>query len=401
MKKIIILFLLTSILIPKVKSQGKWFNAPKNYQWGLSNKRDTLFIDYGKGKMIELSYTWYNIFGSIKDEYSNTYFWNPLNHDLEILKEKLNEIPFKNERKYHITLHSERPNLYSKEFFETIKLNNQKSKEEGISKEKRDSLNFIAYKNYNKGKISKKYKLSVNERKTSQENREFIIEKNKLYNKIQWQHIIEIKEVLWSVKLYVTDLEEISEFDFDEIRRFLASEKERFLKRRYYQYFSKLHYKKENDEFKYERTIGEKISERPRFLKLGFDAGFGSSVIKSKLSADLSAGISLYFNENLQYASKLGLRSHLKSFGVDNKIKNNVFIDAIMDVNIAKSFTKEQWIGAGFGYLVKREGDIYGKNTGRVFFKYGFSNGLAIQPEFNYSFHDKKFLLGIGFSFNF
>lgn len=387
--------------MPEVKSQGKWFNAPKNYHWGLSNKRDTLYIDYGKGKKVELNYSWYDIFGNINEKHSETYFWNPLNHDLKILKEKLKEIPYKTESKYYITLHSKRPNLYLKELSETLKLSLEEAKKSGISKQKRDSLILVTERNHYKGQISKRYKLTVNERKKSHENREFIIEKNKLYNKIQWQHIIEIKEVLWSVKLYVTDLEEISEFDFDEIRRFLASEKERFLKRRYYQYFSKLHYKKENDEFKYERTIGEKISERPRFLKLGFDAGFGSSVIKSKLSADLSAGISLYFNENLQYASKLGLRSHLKSFGVDNKIKNNVFIDAIMDVNIAKSFTKEQWIGAGFGYLVNREGDIYGKNTGRVFFKYGFSNGLAIQPEFNYSFHDKKFLLGIGFSFNF
>jgi len=401
MKKIIILFLIAFILIPEVKSQGKWFNAPKNYQWGLSNKRDTLFIDYGEGKMIELSYSWYNIFGSMKDEYSNTFFWNPLNHDLEILKEKLHEIPFKDERKYHITLHSKRPNLYSKEFFETIKLNNQESKDAGISKEKRDSLNYITYKNYYKGKISKKYKLSVNERKTSQENREFLIKKNKLYNKVQWQHIIEVKELLWSIRFYVTDLDEINEFDFNKIKNFLASEKERFLKRRYYQYFSKLHYKKENGEFKYDRKLGEKGNERPRFLKVGLDAGVGTSIVKGKLSANANTYLYLQFNEKMNYSSKVGLRTQLKSFGQDNKIKNNVFIDALMDIKTSNSMGKNQWIGAGFGYLVKREGDIYGKDTARAFFKYGFTNGIAIQPEFNYSFHDNKLLLGIGFSFNF
>ncbi|WP_282016394.1 hypothetical protein [Marinifilum flexuosum] len=401
MKKILILLILIVLIIPSAQSQGKWFNAPKNYQYGFSNKRDTLYIDYGNGKKIEFSYSWHNIFGSIDNDFSTKHFWNPLNLELKILKEKIKEIPLKEDKKYHITLHSQRPNLYSAEFFEAIKLNNQEAKESGLSKEKRDSLLHVTFKNYYKGKIKKKHKLTVNERKTSEENREYLIVQNKLYNKAQWQHIIEIKELLWSVKLYITDLDELKEFDINEIQTFMASEKDRFLKRRYYQYFSKLHYKKENGEFRYERTLGEKREKRPRFLKLGFDAGFGSSVIKSKLSADISAGINLYFNENLQYAAKLGIRTQAKSFGIDNKIRNNVFIDALMDINIAESFKKAQWIGAGFGYLVKREGNIYGKDTARAFFKYGFTNGIAIQPEFNFSFHDEKFLLGIGVSFNF
>lgn len=401
MKKILILLILIVLIIPNIKAQGKMFNAPKNYQWGLSNKRDTLFLDYGNGKKMEISYSWYNIFGSVNNEFSHKRFWNPINMDFKILKEKIKEIPLKQDKKYHITLLSQRPNLYSDEFFETIKLKNQEGKETGLSKEKRDSLLQTIFQNYYKGKIKKKHKLTVNERKTSDEDREYLIVKNKLYNKVQWQHIIEIKEQLWSVKLYVTNLQEIDEFDFDEIKEFLTSEKERFLKGRYYQYFSRLHYKKENGEFIYERNLGEKVIERPRFLKLGMDAGVGASIVKGSLSADASASFYLQFNEQMKYSSKLGLRTQLKSFGQDNKIRNNVFLDAFLDLNIDDLLGKKNWIGAGFGYLVKREGDIYGKDTGRMFFKYGFSNGIAIQPEFNYSFHDEKFLLGIGVSFNF
>ena len=394
---------------PSAKSQGKGFNAPKNYLYSFHNKRDTLIIDYGSGKKIEFNYNWQQLFNPYKKKYINKSFWPKLKNRKKIVESKLGEIPLKEDTKYHIIYESKikhRHFLFN--YIKDLQAKNAELKNQGFSKRERDSILNAKISN-RKIKTDEKpiennfnqTSIKILERKSNSSHREYLIQNGQIVNKLEWQHIVEIKGINWSVKLYLSNFNQLPEFDFDELEQFLNKEKKTFLAKRYYQYFTKIHYKKEGSKFKHIATSEERIEQRPKFLKLGFDAGFGSSVVKSKLSADASAGINLYFNENLQYAAKIGVRLQSKSFGINNRIRNNVFIDALMDVNIGESFKKEQWVGAGFGYLVKREGEIYGKDTGRIFFKYGFHNGINIQPEFNYSFHDEKFLLGIGFSLNF
>ncbi len=71
-----------------------------------------------------------------------------------------------------------------------------------------------------------------------------------------------------------------------------------------------------------------------------------------------------------------------------------------MDVNIAKDYMREEWVGAGFGYLIHQEGDVYGDNTARIFLKYRSSKMWGIQPEFNYSFKENNGFVGLGVYFS-
>ena len=86
----------------------------------------------------------------------------------------------------------------------------------------------------------------------------------------------------------------------------------------------------------------------------------------------MGALLGMNFNHKQNSAIRLATRYQLKAFGQDNLNKNrsvryNSFLDVLMDVNIAKDYKREEWVGAGFGYLIHQEGQVYGDNTARVF----------------------------------
>lgn len=119
----------------------------------------------------------------------------------------------------------------------------------------------------------------------------------------------------------------------------------------------------------------------------------------------MGALLGMNFNHKQNSAVRIAARYQLKAFGQTDRTNNrsvryNGFLDALMDVNIAKDYIREEWVGAGFGYLIHQEGHIYGKNTARVFLKYRSSKMWGIQPEFNYSFKDNNGFVGLGVYFS-
>ena len=76
------------------------------------------------------------------------------------------------------------------------------------------------------------------------------------------------------------------------------------------------------------------------------------------------------------------------------------FVDGIMDLNIGENYKKQSWVGAGIGYMAHSNGDLFGKNTLRVFFKYRSSKLWGIQPEYYYSFRNKESIFGIAMFFS-
>ena len=89
----------------------------------------------------------------------------------------------------------------------------------------------------------------------------------------------------------------------------------------------------------------------------------------------MGALLGMNFNHKQKSAVRIATRYQLKAFGKEDvnknrSVRNNGFLDALMDVNIAKDYMREEWLGAGFGYLIHQAGHIYGDNTVRVFLKY-------------------------------
>lgn len=417
MKKLFCTISFLCLLLINSYAQGKLFNSPNNYRYSFPNKQDTIYIDYGKGKMFELNCAWYEVYKPVKESKHYRNLLTELNQKFNIVQKKIKEISFKDDTKYHIILDQKivHDDSYKNEIISAWK-ERKSLKKQGFSKVKIDSI-FSIKKITAKQKMIEKYGkdycnnlifgfyqprqtvLKVIERKIIPEEREFILKNGQLFNQVHWQHIIEIRGLNWKAKFYITDLNDINNFDINFIRKSIKKDAENYFKKQYYRYYTRNFYVKENKEIKHLKTLYRRSDKRPKFHKPFIDLSVGSSLTKGELSVDASCSIGLCFNNNLPGAAKLGLRSQLKSFGIDHRIQNNLFTDAFLSAKVNWFSNEYQWVSAGFGYLVKRDGNIYGKNTGRAFLKYTINDRWGIQPEINYSFHDNKAMLSLGFSF--
>ena len=412
--------------IIKENRGGKLFNSSFNYMGYRPLYKDTLIIDLDKGQRIEFVYRWFDLFRCNRQAY-NQYFWNNFLAKYTLLKDKLKELPLEDDRTYHITINTKRVRDYAlqnayhyRDEEETKKinakymgmkeqiqlLNNLKSTSYFNGEpEGNDSVDSKAHidkiMQYFDGGLKRSSTISVTERKSYNSHKEYKLEGSKFIGQVQWQHILEVNNEDWRVNFYVNDLNDLSAFDMDKLSDFINSEKEHFINNRYYKYHTKLNYKLIDGEIKYQFQPGERKRKRTKYVALRLSPVIGTSITKGNLSADLGILTGLNFNDKQRAATSLALRYTLKGFGEENKIKYNGFVDAILDSNLADDYKREQWVGAGLGYLIHRDGSVYGKNTVRVFLKYRSSNLWGIQPEFNYSFDDNEGFVALGLFFSF
>ena len=395
----------------------KGFNSPSNYAGYRPLYKDTLYIDFGQGQKMEFIYNWSTLFGENEDKYQ-MFFWLPFSSQFRMLQTKIKELPLSEGAKYLISIDSKKiPNLSS------ISVNRYKD-QHVITKEVDKNTNHnpdsimpyyhdkISYKDslvkvqtdFLKKLYQKKLTISVKTRKTNNEHREYIIKNGELVGRTQWQHILEIKNLTWKVRLYVNDINDLSVFNNVDLNRFIRSERYSFIRHRFFKYHTCLNYKVEDGEVKHQPALFERKRKRTRFKAFHISPTVGTSIVKGNWSTDLGVLMGVTFNDKQNSAVRLGLRYQLKGFGLDeinvSRIKYNGFVDGIMDLNIGTNYKREQWVGAGLGFLTHQSGTIYGKNTGRIFFKYRSSKLWGVQPEFNYSFNDNKGFIALGLFFS-
>lgn len=403
MKKILISSCLVLILAWQANAQARGFNSPNNYFGIRPEYKDTLIIDLNKGQKIEFIYNWYDLFRD-DDEKFEKYFWKPFETNLNLLSEKIHELEFDNKNKYHITLKTwrDRTNITKRmqEFYSQYKKEDIEEK----SKQERDSIHKYRFSKMWEFVYPRKYNLHINIRKDINKTREFQIENNKLVSQTQWQHIIEINYNSWKVRFYVNNLEDLKTVSSYNLKQLIRNEKDNFMKKQYYRFHTKLNYVLKDDKLVQQSSFGDRKKIRTRHMSLNFYPQIGTSLVKGKFSADMGALLGMNFNHKQNGAIRISMRYQLKAFGKGddntNSVRYNGFLDGIMDINIGENYKREQWVGAGIGYLIHQEGNIYGENTARIFLKYRSSQMWGIQPEFNYSFKENNGFIGLGVYFS-
>ncbi len=403
MKILIKICLLLSIAW-QANGQGKGFNSPGNYMGYRPQYKDTLSIDFSKGKKIEFIYQWYDLFEK-PDQFYETDFWNAFEANFKILKTTVTKLSLQDNVKYKIKLKTQSDrHFYIRgivKYFqlEALRGNKSKSLEDkklAISK-MQDSLFQVA--------IQKNQTISVSERIKTSKHKEYQIKNNEFISQTQWQHIIEMNYEHWKVRFYLDDINDLKAFKSKDLKKIIRSKRETFMRKRLYRYHTNLQYKLVDGELKQRKNYQPRRMERTRHMSLNFYPQVGTSLIKGQFSADMGALLGMNFNHKQYSAIRIATRYQLKVFGQadlsnNRAVKYNGFLDAIMDVNVAKDYKREEWVGAGFGYLIHHEGSVYGDNTARIFLKYRSSKMWGIQPEFNYSFKEKKGFIGLGFYFS-
>lgn len=397
MKKILITLLITLSGL-NLFAQGKLLNSPKNYFGYRPLYKDTMYVDFGNGQKMELVYRWFDLFREDEAAYKK-YFWDEFDTMFTIIQEKMEELPLKEDAKYHIK-------LISKSNYNPMRYGNVKYKRGGkVIKIIPDSAMQAHIDSFFNGNISVTRTLLLTERDITTKQSEYLLSDKKLIAKAQSQHIIEFGTNGWTTRFFLNDLRDMSSFTEVDLNGFFRELKERFLENQYYKYHMKLNYKVDDGKLEYVYARDQFRRKRSKYIALKFSPMAGTSLVNGKFSADLGATLGLSFNDQQTACNRIGLRYQLKGIGLEqgadgNRMSYNGFLDATWDINIEEDYKRPEWVGAGIGYLIHQEAQVYGNKTARIFLKYRSTNMWGVQPEFNYSFEDNKSFIGLGFFFS-
>ncbi|TKG97131.1 hypothetical protein EYV94_01520 [Puteibacter caeruleilacunae] len=332
--------------------------------------RDHLLLDLGNGERMDMKYTWSRIRPKYIPEYTEEF-----DHMLQAAINAIKTIELNDDFKYHIRLKRK-----------WVKINRSEI-----------SMDSVKYIRSHPNEFSEDI-ITIKERKNTNTDAEFVMKNNKLTKKVQWQHAIELESRMEDVtKFYINDLENLENLKIDYEKVFTKCI-EIIQDRHYYHFCSRMNFKMNDGEPTFINNTGWR--KRPPYYLIGFYPMIGTSLVKGKLSTDMGLLVAGSFNEKQNGNARIGLRYQLKCFGEDTPMgrrsRYNGFVDAIMDINGGQDMKPQEWIGLGVGHLAHRSGDIYGAGTWRVFMKYRSSKYWGIQPEYIYSFKDKKGSFGIG-----
>ena len=112
---------------------------------------------------------------------------------------------------------------------------------------------------------------------------------------------------------------------------------------------------------------------------LGLTAGTGASLIKNRWAADLSAELFFSFNKKgvLRYNPYISTNL-IFDFDSENKMNVNTFLNVGHRWNLEKKPGSPDWLGVEVGYLVNRQGDLFGKNTYKLGLNWSLFKGRSV-----------------------
>jgi len=122
-------------------------------------------------------------------------------------------------------------------------------------------------------------------------------------------------------------------------------------------------------------------------LSLGLGAGAG--LVKGRWVADLTFELNLQFNRKgvLRHSPYVSTNI-LFDFAADGKMSVNTFLNAGFRWNIDKEEDSADWLGVDVGYLVGKEGDLFGDNTVRLGLNWTMIKGRSVTVSPNLYFTD-------------
>ncbi len=112
-----------------------------------------------------------------------------------------------------------------------------------------------------------------------------------------------------------------------------------------------------------------------------FDLGAGAGLIKSAWVADLSFGISLGFNRKGMYRGPYVSSNLVFDFDAEDKMNINTFLNAGYQWDINHKSDKREYLGVELGYLISKQGDLFGKNTFKLGVNWSPAKFITVSPQ--------------------
>lgn len=114
------------------------------------------------------------------------------------------------------------------------------------------------------------------------------------------------------------------------------------------------------------------------FLELNVGAGAG--LIKHTWVPDLSLGVGIGFNRKGGLSFPVISSNLLFDFDAEGRVQLNTFLNLSYGWNISKQTNGKEVIQAELGYLVARQGDLFGENTFKLGVNWSPVKGVFVSP---------------------
>jgi len=135
------------------------------------------------------------------------------------------------------------------------------------------------------------------------------------------------------------------------------------------------------------------------FLELQFGAGAG--LVKSTWVADISFGVSLGLNHKGMVRAPYVSANMVFDFDAESNMHINTFLNLGYQWNLNKKTEKPNMLGVELGYLIVKQGDLFGDNTFKLGVNWSPAKHITVSPQlfiidnFNQAFPGVR--IGFGF----
>lgn len=130
--------------------------------------------------------------------------------------------------------------------------------------------------------------------------------------------------------------------------------------------------------------------------------GTGASLVKNQLLTDISAELALEFSKKGILKNGFYVSDNLFfNFDENQKIYSNNFLNLGYRHNLSNDVKSPNWIGIEAGYLIKRHGDFFEKNTFKLGINWEVGKYMSVSPQIYISGDMTKIYPGLRVGFGF
>ena len=114
---------------------------------------------------------------------------------------------------------------------------------------------------------------------------------------------------------------------------------------------------------------------------LEFQLGAGVGLIKSRWTADISAGIGLGLNKKGMHRGPYISSNMVFDFDAENNMSINTFLNAGFSWDLNRKSADRNMLGVELGYLIVKQGDLFGENTFKVGATWSPAKHINVTPQ--------------------
>lgn len=134
---------------------------------------------------------------------------------------------------------------------------------------------------------------------------------------------------------------------------------------------------------------------------LELHAGIGAGLIKNNWVTDISLGLGLYFNKKGMVRGPHVSSNMIFDFAAEGKMNINTFLNIGYSWDLERKSDKPNMLGIDLGYLIAKQGDLFGENTFKFGVNWSPAEHINVSPQLYVTSSFKQAFPGIRVGFGF